>query len=128
MLLQPSQQVLDLLTHLLQTTRAYAVDADTILAQFACGSMVEVNHTRFGSAVDGGENWDRTHAVLLRGVFLGINYSIPEMMRKAGGGSIISTASIAGMRGGRGFPRGAHDRFVPALHPMCRLAATSATT
>ena len=47
------------------------------------------------------ENWDRTHAVLLRGVFLGIKYSIPEM-RKAGGGSIISTASIAGMRGGRG--------------------------
>ena len=30
------------------------------------------------------ENWDRTHAVLLRGVFLGIKYSIPEM-RKAGG-------------------------------------------
>src|SRR5260370_15641447 len=47
------------------------------------------------------ENWDRTHTVLLRGVFLGIKYSIPEM-RKAGGGSIISTASIAGMRGGRG--------------------------
>jgi NAD(P)-dependent dehydrogenase (short-subunit alcohol dehydrogenase family) len=47
------------------------------------------------------ENWDRTHAVLLRGVFLGIKYSIVEM-RKAGGGSIISTASIAGMRGGRG--------------------------
>ena len=47
------------------------------------------------------ENWDRTHTVLLRGVFLGIKYSIPEM-RNAGGGSIISTASIAGMRGGRG--------------------------
>jgi NAD(P)-dependent dehydrogenase (short-subunit alcohol dehydrogenase family) len=47
------------------------------------------------------ESWDRTHAVLLRGVFLGIKYSIPEM-RKVGGGSIISTASIAGMRGGFG--------------------------
>jgi NAD(P)-dependent dehydrogenase (short-subunit alcohol dehydrogenase family) len=47
------------------------------------------------------ENWDRTHAVLLRGVFFGIKHSVPAM-RKAGGGSIISTASIAGMRGGFG--------------------------
>src|SRR5271167_4144617 len=45
------------------------------------------------------ENWDRTFAILLRAVFLGIKYSIPEM-RKAGGGSIISTASVAGLRGG----------------------------
>jgi NAD(P)-dependent dehydrogenase (short-subunit alcohol dehydrogenase family) len=47
------------------------------------------------------ENWDSTHAVLLRGVFFGIKHSIPAM-RKSGGGSIISTASIAGMRGGFG--------------------------
>ena len=47
------------------------------------------------------ENWDRTFAILLRAVFVGIKYSIPEM-RKAGGGSIISTASIAGLRGGAG--------------------------
>jgi NAD(P)-dependent dehydrogenase (short-subunit alcohol dehydrogenase family) len=47
------------------------------------------------------ESWDLTHAVLLRGVFFGIKYSIPQM-RKVGGGSIISTASIAGMRGGFG--------------------------
>jgi NAD(P)-dependent dehydrogenase (short-subunit alcohol dehydrogenase family) len=47
------------------------------------------------------ESWDKTHAILLRGVFLGIKYSIGPM-RSAGGGSIISTASIAGMRGGFG--------------------------
>ena len=47
------------------------------------------------------ESWDRTHAILLRAVFFGIKYSIPHM-RKVGGGSIISTASIAGMRGGFG--------------------------
>jgi NAD(P)-dependent dehydrogenase (short-subunit alcohol dehydrogenase family) len=47
------------------------------------------------------ENWDRTFSILLRGGFLGIKYSIPEM-RKAGGGSIISTASVAGLRGGAG--------------------------
>jgi NAD(P)-dependent dehydrogenase (short-subunit alcohol dehydrogenase family) len=44
------------------------------------------------------EAWDRTMATLLRAVYLGIKYSIPEM-RKVGGGSIISTASVAGLRG-----------------------------
>ena len=44
------------------------------------------------------EAWDRTMATLLRAVYLGMRYSIPEM-RKVGGGSIISTASVAGLRG-----------------------------
>ena len=43
-------------------------------------------------------DWDKTIATLLRAVFLGMKYSIPEM-RKSGGGSIISTASVAGLRG-----------------------------
>jgi NAD(P)-dependent dehydrogenase (short-subunit alcohol dehydrogenase family) len=47
------------------------------------------------------EDWDRTFAVLTRGVFLGIKHSVPEM-RKVGGGSIISTASVAGLAGGYG--------------------------
>lgn len=47
------------------------------------------------------DNWDRTFAILLRAVFFGMKYAVPEM-RKAGGGSIISTASIAGLRGGAG--------------------------
>lgn len=47
------------------------------------------------------EDWDRAFAVLTRGVFLGMKHAIPEM-RKNGGGSIISTASIAGLSGGFG--------------------------
>src|SRR5215469_9776678 len=47
------------------------------------------------------EDWDRSQAVLLRGVFLGIKHSVPEM-RKVGGGSIISTASVAGISGFNG--------------------------
>src|SRR5260370_29924928 len=43
------------------------------------------------------EDWDRTFVILTRAVFLGIKYSI-EPMRKVGGGSIISTASVAGLR------------------------------
>jgi NAD(P)-dependent dehydrogenase (short-subunit alcohol dehydrogenase family) len=39
--------------------------------------------------------------VLLRGVFLGMKHAAPEM-RKVGGGSIISTASVAGIRGFNG--------------------------
>lgn len=44
------------------------------------------------------EDWDRTQAVCLRGVFLGIKHAVGPI-RSAGGGSIISTASIAGVQG-----------------------------
>jgi NAD(P)-dependent dehydrogenase (short-subunit alcohol dehydrogenase family) len=44
------------------------------------------------------EEWERTQAVLLLGVFLGMKHSIPHL-RRSGGGSIISTASIAGVSG-----------------------------
>jgi NAD(P)-dependent dehydrogenase (short-subunit alcohol dehydrogenase family) len=44
------------------------------------------------------EDWDRTQAVCLRGVFLGIKHAVPPM-RRQGGGAIISTASIAGIDG-----------------------------
>jgi cyclopentanol dehydrogenase len=43
------------------------------------------------------ENWDKTFALTLRSAFLGMKLAIPEM-RKAGGGSIISIASNAGIR------------------------------
>jgi NAD(P)-dependent dehydrogenase (short-subunit alcohol dehydrogenase family) len=39
-------------------------------------------------------DWDRTIAVLLRAVFLGIKYAV-QPMRKSAGGSIISTSSVA---------------------------------
>jgi NAD(P)-dependent dehydrogenase (short-subunit alcohol dehydrogenase family) len=47
------------------------------------------------------EDWDRTQHVCLRGVFLGIKHSVAPM-RAAGGGSILSTASIAGIDGYNG--------------------------
>ncbi len=51
------------------------------------------------------EAFDRVIAINLRGVFLGMKYTIPHMI-KAGGGSIINQASIAGLigiRGGAGY-------------------------
>jgi NAD(P)-dependent dehydrogenase (short-subunit alcohol dehydrogenase family) len=45
--------------------------------------------------------FDDTVAVLLRGVFLGMKHAAPVMKRQ-GAGSIISTASVAGLRAGFG--------------------------
>jgi NAD(P)-dependent dehydrogenase (short-subunit alcohol dehydrogenase family) len=45
--------------------------------------------------------FDETLGVLLRGVFLGIKHAAPVMKRQ-GGGAIISTASVAGLRAGNG--------------------------
>jgi NAD(P)-dependent dehydrogenase (short-subunit alcohol dehydrogenase family) len=44
------------------------------------------------------EMWDRLIDVNLKGVFLGCKYAIPQMI-KQGGGAIVNTASIAGLRG-----------------------------
>jgi meso-butanediol dehydrogenase/(S,S)-butanediol dehydrogenase/diacetyl reductase len=41
--------------------------------------------------------WDRLVAVNLKGVYLGFRAAVPHI-RKAGGGSIVSTASISGTR------------------------------
>jgi NAD(P)-dependent dehydrogenase (short-subunit alcohol dehydrogenase family) len=50
---------------------------------------------------NGQERWDRTIAVNLSGVYYGCKYAAEEML-KTGGGSIINTASIAGLGGGYG--------------------------
>ncbi len=44
------------------------------------------------------EVWDRTLAVNAKGVFLGCKYGIPAL-RRAGGGSVINTASIVALMG-----------------------------
>lgn len=48
------------------------------------------------------EGYDYTMAVLVRSVFLGMKHAAPVMQRQGQGGSIISTASIAGLTGGNG--------------------------
>lgn len=47
------------------------------------------------------ETFDKVIAVNVRGVWLGLKYCFPEM-KKRGGGSIIITSSIAGVRGAAG--------------------------
>jgi NAD(P)-dependent dehydrogenase (short-subunit alcohol dehydrogenase family) len=48
------------------------------------------------------EEWDYTFDVLTKGVFLGIKHAARAMKRQGHGGSIINTASIAGLSGGGG--------------------------
>jgi NAD(P)-dependent dehydrogenase (short-subunit alcohol dehydrogenase family) len=47
------------------------------------------------------DGFDHTMGVLLRGVFLGMKHAAP-IMKRQGGGSIISTASVAGLQAGYG--------------------------
>jgi NAD(P)-dependent dehydrogenase (short-subunit alcohol dehydrogenase family) len=47
------------------------------------------------------DGFDQTMGVLVRGVFLGMKHAVPVMKRQ-GSGSIISTASIAGLQTGVG--------------------------
>jgi NAD(P)-dependent dehydrogenase (short-subunit alcohol dehydrogenase family) len=47
-------------------------------------------------------DWDRTFAVLVRSVFLGTKHAARVMKEQGRGGSIINTASVAGLSGGGG--------------------------
>ena len=64
--------------------------------------------------------FDRVIAINLRGVYLGMKYVLPHMM-KAGGGSIINTASIAGLVAVQG--SAAYAASKAAVIAMSRVAA-----
>lgn len=62
--------------------------------------------------------WDRTFAILVRGVFLGIKHAARAMQsRKGEGGTIINTGSIAGFNAGGG----------PAAYSACKSAVIALT-
>ena len=48
------------------------------------------------------DDWDFTFAALVRSVFLGIKHGARVMVEQGSGGSIINTASVAGLSGGAG--------------------------
>ena len=58
-----------------------------------------IMHPRDGNAVETDEDvWDLTLAINLKGVFLGCKFGIPAL-RRAGGGSVINTASFVAVLG-----------------------------
>jgi NAD(P)-dependent dehydrogenase (short-subunit alcohol dehydrogenase family) len=44
------------------------------------------------------DDWDRVFDINIKGVWLGCKYAVPQLI-KAGGGAIVNTASMAGIRG-----------------------------
>ena len=66
------------------------------------------------------ENFDRVIAIDLKAVWLCMRYEIPQML-KQGGGTIVNTASIAGLLGFTGAPA-----YVAAKHGVVGLTRTAA--
>ena len=84
-----------------------AADAERMVAvaEEAYGALhVAFNNAGIMMSADGDAEstdedvWDTTMAVNLKGVFLGCKYQIPAL-RRAGGGSIINTASFVALMG-----------------------------
>jgi NAD(P)-dependent dehydrogenase (short-subunit alcohol dehydrogenase family) len=71
-------------------------------------------------------DWRRLTAVNLDGVFLSVKYAVPAM-RQSGGGSIVITSSVAGIRGSAGFAgycatKGGVRLFAKAVAMECAAA------
>ncbi len=82
-----------------EDVRAMVARAESAFGRLDC----IFNNAGFGGALGpvsetSTEEWDMTFDVLVRGVFLGMKHAAPIIRRQ--GGSIISTASVAGMVGG----------------------------
>jgi NAD(P)-dependent dehydrogenase (short-subunit alcohol dehydrogenase family) len=63
------------------------------------------------------DDWDFTFAVLVRGVFLGTKHAARTMIDLGRGGTILNTASVAGLSGGAG----------PAAYSACKAAVINLT-
>ena len=71
------------------------------------GLNILFNNAGIGGAVGpithiDADEWDKSFQMLLKSVFLGCKYAARVMIKNNVGGSIINTASIAGMGGGSG--------------------------
>ena len=110
--LKAAQETVELVAA--QGGEAMAIEAD-VSQETAVKAMVDAVVSQWGgldcvsnnAAMGGGfhfvpdveaENWDRCHAVTLKGVWLCLKYEIPAMLA-SGGGAIVNIASLSGVRG-----------------------------
>ncbi len=91
---------------------AFAMRADVSNSEDACAMAdetarrfggLDISYNNAGIEGEGGflaqlseEGFDRVIAINLRGVWLGMKYALPHLIKR-GGGSIINTASVAGI-------------------------------
>ena len=77
---------------------------------------------KLGSTVDcTEENFDRTIAVNLKGIWLCMRQEIQQMMKQGKGGAIVNTASVAGLVGFANLPA-----YVASKHGVLGLTKTAA--
>ncbi len=67
------------------------------------------------------ENWNRTLAVNLTGVFLCLKAEVAQLLRQGGGGAIVNTASAAGLTGSPSLPA-----YVASKHGVVGLTRAAA--
>ena len=88
-------------------TQEADIEAACALAASAFGGLDILFNNAGHAGLPGGvetmtaEGWDATFVLLVRGPALGMKHALP-LMRARGGGSIINTASIAGLQAGWG--------------------------
>lgn len=63
------------------------------------------------------DQWDRTFAVLVRGVFLGLKHGSRVLLEQGEGGVLLTTGSVAGLTGGCG----------PIAYTACKAAVVNMT-
>src|SRR4029450_2854472 len=92
-----------------RTDVSQAVEVQALISQaVATYGRLDCAHNNAGIASGGGaltadyseDTWHQVIAVNLTGVWLCMKYEIPQMLHQGGGG-IVSTASVAGLIGGR---------------------------
>ena len=65
--------------------------------------------------------WDRLMSIDLKGVALSLKYEVRQMMSQGGGGSIINTSSVSGIRPQPGTPA-----YIAAKHAVIGLTKSAA--
>jgi NAD(P)-dependent dehydrogenase (short-subunit alcohol dehydrogenase family) len=101
-----------------------AVMVERTLARFGALDLVHLNAgiARFSTILGGDlEIWNQVIAINLTGVYLGLR-AVGAAMAARGGGSIVATASVAGLTGGSGMPS-----YYASKHGVVGLVRAAAT-